>query len=358
MGMIWGVEELDNRRCRVRRDGASRTAKRQAGGGVFSRCAGAVHLGDGRAGEVSSALRGPSYKGMAWLGVIVASALVGCAKPEVSIPSGIRIEGYEEKIKRIGADPIAYLEECLAVSRRVKSFKTDFQRQERLGVFHELKPMENILAEYRDEPFSVRFTWKDKKSKYLQCVYIEGQENGLVQLMPRQGPFGLPPSVQKWPAKLAVEFHQSRNPITDFGPRRLLERTLDRIEEARAHGEVSIQLRDATEIGPAKEPCFHLELRYPAGDKYPCKLQDLYIHAQTQLPVATYLWLPGRDERSEATLDGMYVYGRLDPEARLTDANFVIEPVKQAKKTNRKGTKAREGAETGGAAAMTAGGVE
>src|SRR5262249_23601553 len=70
--------------------------------------------------------------------------------------------------------------------------------------------------------------------------------------------------------------------------------------------------------------CFYLELRYPPGDEFPCKLQDLYISTRTKLPVATYLWLPGKEERTSATLDGMYLYSDLRP-TELTDRNFVID---------------------------------
>ena len=104
-----------------------------------------------------------------------------------------------------------------------------------------------------------------------------------------------------------------------------MERILDRIAKAQSKGEVAIKLREPTEIGPAKEPCFYLELRYPPGDEFPCKLQDLYISARTKLPVATYLWLPGKEERTTRTLDGMYVYSNLRPSTALTDRNFVID---------------------------------
>jgi hypothetical protein len=124
---------------------------------------------------------------------------------------------------------------------------------------------------------------------------------------------------------MGVIWGKTRNPITDFGPRRLMERTLARIEKAGRHGEMAIRLLPPTKIGPAKEPCFHLELRYPPGDEFTNKLQDLYIHTQSLLPVATYLWLPGKPERTETTLDALYTYGQLNSHVVLTDAHFRID---------------------------------
>lgn len=267
--------------------------------------------------------------GLSTVAVMVILCGFGCSAAKVEMPVGSAIEGYDAKVKQVSTDPVEYLKTCMAAASEIDEFKTTFIRQERLGLFKELKPQENILAEYRDDPFSIRFTWNDKDSEYRQCVYVHGRDDNMVLLMPRKGLFGLPPSLQKYPAEFAVKFGKARNPITDFGPRRMMERILDRIEKAEPLGGVGIVLRPPTEIGPAKEPCFHLELRYPEKDEFACKLQDLYINIQTNLPVATYLWLPGKDERCDATLDGLYMYSGLEPNVKLSDANFTIEEIKR-----------------------------
>ncbi|MBI5765409.1 MAG: DUF1571 domain-containing protein [Planctomycetes bacterium] len=266
---------------------------------------------------------------LAWSPLSVVLLALGCAKPTVSIPSGVRIEGYEEARKRISANPVGFLEECLAEASKLSAYTLTFQRQERLGILKELKPQENMRAEFREEPFSVRFTWTDDDSEYRQCVYVKGKNSNNVLLLPRNGLMGQPPKVQSYPPNFAVLFGKSRNPITDFGVKRMMERILDRIKKAKPHGEVAIKLCEPTEIGPHKEPCFYLELRYPAGDEFPCKLQDLYISARTKLPVATYLWLSGKVERSGETLDGMYVYSGLRPVEHLADRYFVIDADKK-----------------------------
>lgn len=264
----------------------------------------------------------------AWACLTAAVFLAGCAKPKVNISAGTstHIEGFEEAQSRIAAHPIQFLDESLEESKKLTAFTVNFQRQERLGLgaIKELKPQENMHTEYRDEPFSVRFTWTDEESEYAQAVYVQGKNDNKVLLLPRKGFLGQPPKVQAFAPMLGVVFGKTRNPITDFGPRRMMERVLDRIAKAEKNGKVEIKLREPTEIGPAKESCFYLELRYPPGDEFPCKLQDLYISTRTKLPIATYLWLPGKEERTTATLDGMYLYSDLRP-TELTDRNFVID---------------------------------
>lgn len=268
----------------------------------------------------------------------------GCTKPEVDIPEARPIEPAAEAPEKSGEpgmatinreasvpqapkanDYMALLHESLTEAKKLKTLRLNFVRQERLGLLRELRPKEDINADYRDEPFSVRFTWNDADSEYRQCVYVHGREDNKVLLLPRKGLLGLPASVQKYPAEFAVTFQKARNPITDFGPRRMMERIIDRIEKARPHGDVIIKRLADANIGPANEACHHLELRFPEGDQYACKLQDLYISKSTKLPVATYLWIPGKTERSDQTLDAMYVYADLRPNVELSDTDFVID---------------------------------
>ena len=272
---------------------------------------------------------------------------VGCGAKVavVQMAEGPVVQDLESEMQRIRSDPVAFFRESFVTARAVRTLRMKFQRQERLGLgmFKELKPVEHIDAEYRDAPFSVRFTWTDKESEYVQCVYIDGWNDNKVALLPRKGLFGLPPSVGNYSPDLGVMFQKTRNPITDFGPRRMIERTLDRIAKAEPHGGTAIKLIGATEVGPAKEPCFQFELIFPAGDEFACKLQDLYIHTKTKLPLLTYVWMTDKDVRTDDTLDAMYLYGEIEPNILLTDANFVI------------GAREKASGATGGREVMSAG---
>lgn len=261
-----------------------------------------------------------------FLSAIVVAAIVSGCGPKVDIvETGPVAEDPEAAMKRINADPVLFFEQTLAKTRQLKTLRMKFQRQERLGMFGELRALEHIVAEYRDVPFSVHFVWTDEGSDYLQCVYIEGENKNRVALLPRKGLFGLPPSVGNYDPQLGVTFAKTRNPITDFGPRRLMERTLDRMKKAEPLGGTAIELVGIKEIGPAKEPCYQFELVFPPKDEYAAKLQDLYIHTQTGLPVATFVWKGKDRQRNSDTLEAMYLYGEIEPNVALSNPPFVIE---------------------------------
>jgi len=253
--------------------------------------------------------------------------LAGCGAREIVKPGDGLLEGYDAAVKSIQADPLAFLKESLVATRNLKQFTCEFWRQERLGPLSQLRPAERIAANYRPSPLSIRFIWLNEDSEYNQCAYIQGKHDDKVLLLPRVGLLGLPPTVQEFPPSWAVLWGKSKFPITDFGPRRMMEKTIDRIEKAEKFGGVKMAVPPPRRIGPMQEPCFHIELRYPEGDPFRTKLQDLYIHVETRLPVATFLWLPGRDERCTETLDAMYEYGGVTPVDTLADADFEIKEI-------------------------------
>ena len=234
-------------------------------------------------------------------------------------------DAFEDMVAKVKADPMHLLRRSLGETEKIDTLRLRFQRQSRLGLVPKLKPKEDMIAEYRRTPFSVRFTWTHEDSDWAQCVYVEGKNDGNVVLMPRKGLFGMKPTLKRYPPEYAVLFHQSRNPITDFGPQRMMERSIDRIEKAKQIGGLKMRYVGVADIGPAKEPCFHIELTYPRADEFPAKLHDLYIHTTTFLPVASYLWLSNTDERTDDTLDAFYIYAQMQPNVPLTDADFVID---------------------------------
>lgn len=249
--------------------------------------------------------------------------------------------GTEEEVAAIKANPLAYMNQSLVEARKVRSAKIKFQRQERLGLVPELRPVEHIDTNFREEPFSVRFTWTNDNSQYLQAVYIQGQNNNRVALLPRKGLLGLKPSIASYPVEFAVTFQQAKKPVTDFGPRLMLERLFDRVTKAEPFGGAKIQYAGSAVVGPGEELCHHIELLFPKGDEFACKLIDLYINTETRLPVGVYLWLTEEQRvRTPKTLDAMYIYGQLEPNPQLAESDFVIDKLDNARPTSTAAKKA------------------
>jgi len=262
-------------------------------------------------------------------------AMVGEAPPvtgteSAAVPSPA-VAGVSDPGAAIAADPVAFLKDCVARAKNLRSYTCTFIRQERLGMFKKLMPVEVMAADYRAEPLSVRLTWKDPESEFMQCAYVSGRDDGKVQTLPRKGLLGAKPSVEKYDPSLGVTFGKTRNLITDFGSLRMAERLCERIEKAAPLGGVKCTYRGEATVGPNDEVCYLVEMRFPEKDDFPNKLLDLYICKKKLVPIATFMYLPGTPERSEKTLDASYVYAGMEPRAPVTDSHFVIDALSNEK---------------------------
>ena len=259
----------------------------------------------------------PNETGIAMMG---AQTQVACNGATVTVS-----QGADDPGKAIAADPIAFLKDCVARAKSLNSYTCTFIRQERLGMFKKLMPVEVMAADYRAEPLSVRLTWTDPESEFMQCAYVAGRDDGKVQTLPRKGLLGAKPNVEKYDPSLGVTFGKTRNLITDFGSTRMAERLVERIEKAKALGGVKCTYRGEAPVGPNNEQCYLVEMRFPDKDEFPNKLLDLYICKKKLVPIATYMYLPGTPERCEKTLDASYVYAGISPQATVTDSHFEID---------------------------------
>ena len=116
-------------------------------------------------------------------------------------------------------NPRVLLSEAGTAAEEVRSARMHFYRQERLGLFDRLRPIERIEALYRADPHSVYFRWLDEDTSLSECAYVADRNNGKVLLKNRKGLFGGPGSVTALAPELAVTFKQAKMPITEFGPR-------------------------------------------------------------------------------------------------------------------------------------------
>ncbi len=238
--------------------------------------------------------------------------------PVTSAPVGGAAAGMMAE-ERMRADPVAYLRTVAGKASGIQQYRVTFYRQERLGVVPTLRKMEKIAASFRAEPFSVYFKWEDADSEYDQAAFILGQDDDKVVLLPRKGLLGGPGTPGKFDPQAGVTFGKARNPITDFGVGRMMERTLKRIDAAKADGG-TVEYRGVQETGQSKRPAHQFAMTFPKSDPYPNKSMDLFIDTQTELPLGVYMRLPN------GKLDAMYLYENLDTGVSLTAADFEIAP--------------------------------
>lgn len=218
------------------------------------------------------------------------------------------------------------LDAAMSAAEGVRSARMEFHRQERLGIFQSLKPAERMIALCRESPFSVLFTWLDDDSEFSQCLFIEGANENRVLLHRRKGLLGGPGGVVAFPPALGVVFQKAKLPITEFGPRRVMAAIQNRIDAAEAWGGVDVKVRGRAIVGPADELCDHLTLMFPEKDAHAAKRVELYLHAETHLPVMIELWLPDRgDGASDASLDARYLFAGVEINPPLEDGHFELE---------------------------------
>lgn len=296
-----------------------------------------------------SAMRSEQYRARArcFAGLVLATIVSGCSQPEA-----VKIEDHPIAVKRAQtptappnapatppavptppkparvaetpatSDPqasaVGYLKHVGDKTKELTQYRVTFIRQERLGVVPVLRKEEKIAAAFRAEPFSVHFKWLETDSEYAQAAFVRGQNQDKVLLLPRKGLLGLPATVGKFNPQDAVTFQKSRNPITDFGLARMMERTLKRIEDAERGGGATVVYRGVEPAGTQKRPAHRFSISLPKSDPYTNKQMELFIDQQTELPLGAYMRLP------DGKLDAMYLYEDVQTDVQFSAPDFEI----------------------------------
>jgi len=253
-------------------------------------------------------------------------------KTPTTKPTGLVRPDDDQVGDLIRRDPEAYLESCLDRCRKIDQFTTTFYRQELLGLVPTLRPVERIFVKWRREPLSIKFTLPDETSEYAESVYIEGQNKNQIKVLPRHGLLGLPPTVGSFPLQWSITFQKAKNPITDFGPERMLERALKKVVLAHKYGGPIIQYKGIAKLELTGQVVHHIQIINPPQPEFPHCMVDLYIDTTLQIPAGAHCWAkPG-------VLDTMYLYADMNLNPGLTDADFTITPPSSSQPTKRSPT--------------------
>ncbi|MBN1346174.1 MAG: DUF1571 domain-containing protein [Phycisphaerae bacterium] len=258
------------------------------------------------------------------------ATLAGCQQPEVKTPTTQatgQVKPETDRIAdRIRSDPVAYLESCLDRCIKIDEFACTFYRQERLGLVPVLNPLERIFAKWRRSPLSIKFDLPDETSQYAQSLYMESVDKDKLQVLPRHGLLGLPPTVGTFPVQWSITFQKAKNRITDFGPQRMLERTLKKIAYTRENnipGQI-IVYKGIAKLEVTGQVVHHIQITNPSHRDYPHGKQDLYIDVKLQIPAGAYLW------NQQGELDSMYLYADMNTAPNFTEEDFKIIPPRKA----------------------------
>lgn len=204
------------------------------------------------------------------------------------------------------ADPARGAEQILrkALDRcdALDGYRIRFSLRERRGLFHTLSRWEHLQVDYRKDPTAIKMVWLDPHSEYARVLYVQGRNNGEMEVLPRHGFLGFSPHPIWTDPSTPVDMGKSFWPITDFGLAKLLRITLQEVQRARQDGQVSVTYAGQSSPPDLNEPSDHIVIRYPPGFGRAAR-QDLYISRRTGYPVAVYF------READNQLVAAYLYG-------------------------------------------------
>jgi hypothetical protein len=152
--------------------------------------------------------------------------------------NGGKLPTNEEMARLARTDPVAFLENCLLrYNREVKGYRTLFRKTERIQ--GKLRPSELVAVDFREDPFSVRFDWKEGAGLAQRVLWVKGENNDKLMVKPR-GLAALAGIVER-DVDGAEAKQSGRYPISEFGMKIGTQRTLDAWIAARKENALHVE---------------------------------------------------------------------------------------------------------------------
>lgn len=220
-------------------------------------------------------------------------------------------------------DPIAFLQECIRrYDREVHSYTTTLYKQERIdGSIHK---SELIDAAFREQPFSVRLKWKEGATRAAAVLYVKGENRDQLLVRPA-GVLSFAGVIKRDPYGSDAR-KSGRYPLTEFGIKIGMQRTLASWEQAKKAGALHVQYLGLQRIKEAGDrPCWVLRRsRYaaPEGNEHIAGL-TVYIDKDSWLQVGTVI--KGEGDQ----FIGTYFFRDIQLNPQLPDETFTPTALKR-----------------------------
>jgi hypothetical protein len=229
-------------------------------------------------------------------------------------------EAALERLAR--TDPIAFLEACIRrYDRQVKGFTATLHKQERID--GKLERSELIDVAFRDDPFSVRMIWKEGARRASATLYVKGENKGQILVRPA-GLLSVAGIVLRDPNGSDAK-KGGRYPLTEFGIKIGMQRTLASWEKARKDHNLTVEFLGEKRIKEAGDrTCWVLKrTHYKAPEEDGIDGLTMYIDKETWLQVGTVL------KGSEGQLIGEYFFRDIKLNPRFEAGTFTREALKR-----------------------------
>lgn len=249
-------------------------------------------------------------------------ALAGCASQRVATPTVEPASDVEptlaEQSELIRQDPIGYLRRVADNCAALDQYTLTFTRQERRGLafFKRLHKPERIACRFRRQPFSIYMKWLDPDIKYGESTYVAGVEKNKVRFVPRHGLFGLPPTITRVDLQTPVIWGEAKYPLSEFGLKRMMERTLANID--RAGGDYEVIYKGVMRLTGSDRQVHALWFEFYSPE-FKAPIREVFIDVESDLPACT------RILHGSGALEAAYYWEDVDPNVAFTEDDFLLD---------------------------------
>jgi hypothetical protein len=226
-------------------------------------------------------------------------SLAGCGstppapQPVVTVPAG------KEPLPE--PDPVNFLQKCLERYDRegIRGYRLIMEKQERLD--GTLQPPEVIEVCFRARPYSVFMHWLQGAGRAASALYVAGENEGKMLVHP-SGLAGRLVSVKAVDPEGPEARAGGRYPITEFGLRKTLQRTLKDWRAAKDKGTLRVEYLGVEKVRTVGDrPCYTLR-RHQEPDADGVTEVTVYLDKETWFQVGTV-------QRGQGdSLIGQYLY--------------------------------------------------
>ncbi len=248
--------------------------------------------------------------------VVTAPAFRDVADNGSPLPSEAEMETLAKN------DPIVFLKECIRrYDHEVHGYTATLRKQERLK--GQLQPSEKLEVAFREKPFSVLLRWKEGARRAAAVLYVKGENRDQLLVRPA-GMLSVAGIVARDPEGEDAK-HAGRYPLTEFGIKIGMQRTLASWEQAKKANALHVEFLGVKTIPEAgSRPCWVLKRTHYAFPEVDGITEATFLFdKETWLQVGTLLKGEG------GKLIGEYFFREITINPDLPDDTFSREALKR-----------------------------
>jgi len=228
------------------------------------------------------------------------------------LPAGDEMAALAEK------DPVAFLDACLKKQHReVQGYSGVLHKQERIKGTD--NPPEVIEFAFRENPYSVLLKWREGARDAKSSLFVHGENNDRVAVLPKIVPIPL-----DLPVDGAMAQKAGRYLISEFSLRQATERTLKAWAAAKDHGNLRVEYLGKQAVPELEgRMCYRLKRTCTQPEDDDVATVEIAIDAQTWMQIGSVL------RRDDGHLIGSYYFTDLQTNPTFDPATFTRASLKK-----------------------------